>query len=152
MAILSGKRDERLIREPISPETVKVDAGIGQSYIGKTIHINGDLKLDEDVTIEGNIKGRIESSGSVTIGRPGYVNGEIKAKEVVIQGKVEGNITAMVKVLIFADGEFIGDMNSKKLIIKEGAIFKGNVNMEQAPDGSGLMKKSEKPQGFIEKK
>jgi cytoskeletal protein CcmA (bactofilin family) len=43
-------------------------------------------------------------------------------------------------------------MNAKKLIIKEGAIFKGNVNMEQVPDGSGLIKRTEKSQGIIEKK
>jgi cytoskeletal protein CcmA (bactofilin family) len=152
MAILSGKRDERTSREPFPSDIGKAGTAGLQSYIGKTIQINGDLKLDEDVTIEGNIKGKVESNGSVTIGRQGYINGEIKAKEVIIQGKVEGDITATVKVLIFAEGEFTGEMNAKKLIIKEGAIFNGNVNMEQVPDGSGLIKRTEKSQGIIEKK
>ncbi len=136
MAIISNKKDK------VSDLNLNISTmgsgGISgsKSVIGNTMSINGDLQADEEVTIEGKVKGTIKVSSLLIIGHQGYVNADIKAREVVIQGKAEGNITATERVEIFANGEFLGDVNSKKLIIKEGAIFKGNVNMEDSPGKS----------------
>lgn len=132
MAIISDKKDN--VSDRNLNISTRGSGGIAgsKSVIGSTLTINGDLKADEEVTIEGKVKGTIEVSSLLIIGHQGYVNADIKAREVVIQGKAEGNITAAERVEIFANGEFMGDVNSKKLIIKEGAIFKGNVNMEDS--------------------
>ncbi len=100
-----------------------------KTIIGRTIEINGEVKSNEDVTIEGKVYGKIEVGKTLTIGRNGYVNAEIKAKVVRIYGMVEGDIVASGKVEIVPDGKLYGNIKSPKIAIAEGAIFKGNVDM-----------------------
>lgn len=133
MAIISDKKDERSERDPNISLTSRVGMSSTKSLIGESMNINGTIQANEEVIIEGKVKGTINVSSMLTVGHKGYVNADINAKEVVIQGKAEGNITATDRVEIYANGEFLGDVNSKKLVIKEGAIFKGNVNMEDGP-------------------
>jgi cytoskeletal protein CcmA (bactofilin family) len=145
MSIISNKKDNGADRNLNISTMGSGDMSGSKSVIGNTMSINGDLQADEEVTIEGKVKGTIKISSLLIVGHQGYVNAEIKAREVVIQGKAEGNITATERVEILANGEFLGDVNSKKLIIKEGAIFKGNVNMEDSPGKPFSTFKPDKP-------
>lgn len=101
-----------------------------QSYLGKTIKVDGEIICDEFLTVEGNVKGNVKVSKTLTIGENGYVKGEIKAKDVRIIGKAEGNIDASGKLEISSRGNFKGSIKSDKLVIEEGAIFKGKANMD----------------------
>ena len=154
MAIISDKKSERTDHNPNISSTSRVGISSTKSLIGESMSINGNIKANEEVVIEGTVKGTIDVGSLLTVGHKGYVNAEINAKEVVIQGKAEGNITATDRVEIYANGEFHGDVNSKKLVIKEGAIFKGNVNMEDIHGIGGNQPKPEKPPGVsvVEKK
>lgn len=145
MGIISDKKNERLERNLNISPTAGTGLSSTKSLIGESMNINGNIQANEDVTIEGKVKGTINVTKLLTVGHLGYVNAEINAKEVVIQGKAEGNITATDRVEIYPNGEFLGDVNSKKLIIKEGAIFKGNVNMEDIPGPAFNAPKSDKP-------
>jgi len=133
MGIISDKKDERSEPNPNISPTARVGMSATKSLIGESMNITGTIQANEEVVIEGKVKGTINVSSLLTVGHQGYVNAEINANEVVIQGKAEGNITATDRVEIYSNGEFLGDVNSKKLVIKEGAIFKGNVNMEDIP-------------------
>ena len=101
------------------------------SYIGKTIKIDGEISCDEFLTVEGDIKGNIKVSKTLTIGENGHVKGEIEAKDVKIIGKAEGNINASGRLEISAKGHFKGSITSDKLMIEEGAVFKGKANMDR---------------------
>ncbi len=106
-------------------------ASTSRTLIGRTIEINGEVKSDEDVTIEGKVYGKIEVGKTLTIGRNGYVNAEIKAKVVKIYGMVEGDVFASSKVEIVPDGKLYGNIKSPRIAISEGALFKGNVDMSK---------------------
>jgi cytoskeletal protein CcmA (bactofilin family) len=103
----------------------------GMSYLGKTMKIKGKISSDEFLTVEGHIEGNIDMSKTLTIGREGYVNGEINADMVRIDGKAEGNIIAARKLEIASSGTFAGTLKAEKLVIEEGATFKGKVNVEE---------------------
>ena len=101
-----------------------------QSYLGKTITIDGEISCDEFLTVEGNVKGNVKVSKTLTIGENGFVKGEIEAKDVKIVGKAEGNINASGRLEICPQGNFKGSIKSDKLVIAEGAVFKGKANMD----------------------
>ena len=101
-----------------------------RSFLGKTLEIKGEITSDEVLTVEGKVKGNINISKTLTIGRDGFVEGEIKAKEVKIDGKAEGAIDASDRLEISANGNFSGTLKSGKLVIEEGAVFKGKVNVD----------------------
>ena len=103
----------------------------GASFLGKSLKIKGKISSDEYLTVEGQVEGNIDISKTLTIGKDGFVSGEINADVVKIDGKAEGNISAQSKLEITSSGTFQGSVRSEKLVIEEGAIFKGKVNVNE---------------------
>jgi len=44
---------------------------------------------------------------------------------------VTGNIRASEKVEIKSDGRMVGDIKAPRILIADGAVFKGNVDMDR---------------------
>lgn len=117
--------------QPPKKETVVVEQPSTASFIGKTMKIKGGLVSDEDLTIEGQVKGTIEVTKTLTIGRYGDVTADINARVVKIIGKARGNIVASEKVEILSEGRYNGNIISEKLVVAEGAVLIGNINQEE---------------------
>ena len=116
--------------QPPRKEPVAVEQPSAASFIGKTMKIEGGLVSDEDLTIEGRVKGTIEVSKTLTIGRYGDVTADINARVVKIIGNARGNIVASDKVEILSEGRYNGNIISEKLVVSEGALLIGNINQE----------------------
>lgn len=100
--------------------------------IGKSVVIKGELSGSEDLTIEGEVEGRIELKQHVlTIGPHGRIRAKIFGKSVVVLGEVIGNIAATDKVAIRDNGSVEGDIAAPKVAIAEGARFRGGIDMSQ---------------------
>ena len=101
--------------------------------IGKSVVVKGELNGSEDLTIEGQVEGKIELRQNVlTIGPNGRVKAQIFAKAVIILGEVTGNVTATEKVDIRDNGSVDGDIASPRVAIAEGAHFRGSIDMQKA--------------------
>ena len=102
-------------------------------HIGKSVVIKGELNGSEDLTIEGNVEGKIELRDHVlTIGPNGRIRAAVFAKAVIVVGEVVGNVTATEKVDIRDNGSVDGDIISPRVAIAEGAHFRGSVDMKKA--------------------
>src|SRR5687767_15927903 len=113
-----------------------VDTPRGQEKtvnIGKSVVIKGELNGSEDLTIEGQVEGKIELRQNVlTIGANGRIKAQVFAKAVIILGEVTGNVTATEKVDIRDNGSVDGDIASPRVAIAEGAHFRGSIDMQRA--------------------
>ncbi len=100
--------------------------------IGKSVVIKGELNGSEDLTIEGQVEGKIELRQNVlTIGANGKIKAQVFAKSVVILGEVTGNVTATEKVDIRDNGSVDGDIAAPRVAIAEGAHFRGSIDMQR---------------------
>jgi len=100
--------------------------------IGKSVVIKGELSGSEDLTIEGQVEGRIDLKDHLlTIGPNGKIKAEVFAKSVIVLGEVMGNVTASEKVDIRDNGSVDGDIASPRVAIAEGAHFRGSVDMQR---------------------
>jgi cytoskeletal protein CcmA (bactofilin family) len=100
--------------------------------IGKSIVIKGELSGSEDLTIEGEIEGKIELRDHVlTIGTNGRIKAQITAKSIVVQGHVAGNLIATEKVDIQESGSVEGDVVAPRVAIADGSHFKGSIDMQR---------------------
>ena len=100
--------------------------------IGKSVVIKGELNGSEDLTIEGQVEGKIELRQNVlTIGPNGRIKAQVFAKAVIILGEVTGNVTASEKVDIRDNGSVDGDIASPRVAIAEGAHFRGSIDMQK---------------------
>ena len=102
------------------------------TYIGTSMVIDGEISGDEDLVVEGTVKGRIALRDNVQIANSAIVEGDIESSSVTISGQVTGNVRATDRVELKADGRMIGDIRSQRIQIAEGATFKGNIDMDAA--------------------
>ncbi len=106
--------------------------------IGKSVVIKGELNGSEDLTIEGQVEGKIELRQNVlTIGANGKIKAQVFAKAVIILGEVIGNVTASEKVEIRDNGSVDGDIASPRVAIAEGAHFRGSIDMQRTGAKAG---------------
>src|SRR5690349_13921858 len=104
--------------------------------IGKSVVIKGELNGSEDLTIEGQVEGKIELRQNVlTIGPNGKIKAAVFAKSVIVLGEVVGNVTASEKVDIRDNGSVDGDLVSPRVAIAEGAHFRGSIDMQRGQGG-----------------
>jgi cytoskeletal protein CcmA (bactofilin family) len=128
------QKDEPYVRhEPVTsipgPTAVTTAPAMRNSVIGKTIFIKGNVFSDEEVFIEGKIEGKLNIKNRVVVGKNGVVNADIEAHEVIVKGTVNGNVKGNHKVEIVPDGVLNGNILSKGVVLREGAIFKGSIDM-----------------------
>src|SRR5210317_1246446 len=111
----------------------KVTGGRGNevAVIGSSIHINGDLRGDEDLRIEGNVSGTVELRNSVlTIGKEGKVKAGVYAKSIAVDGETKGDLYATECVSVHANARVQGNIIAPRVSIEEGAHFKGSIEMD----------------------
>ena len=100
--------------------------------IGKSIVINGELSGSEDLTIEGQVDGKIELRNHVlTIGANGRITAQVDARAIVVLGSVTGNLSASERVEIRESGSVEGDICAPRVAIADGAHFRGSVDMQR---------------------
>lgn len=99
--------------------------------IGRSISIQGQLTGNEDLVIEGQVKGRIElPSNQLTIGPEGRVEAEVHAQSVIVVGKIRGDVQATERVQIQSTGVVEGDVTAPRIAVEEGAVLEGTILME----------------------
>lgn len=126
---------------PPQPESRRTERDVVN--IGKSVVIKGELNGSEDLTIEGQVEGKIElKEHALTIGPNGKIKAQVFAKSVIVLGEVNGNVTASEKVDIRDGGSVDGDIVSPRVAIAEGAHFRGSVDMQR----KGGQPAAQKPQ------
>ena len=115
---------------PPQPESRRIERDVVN--IGKSVVIKGELNGSEDLTIEGQVEGKIElKDHALTIGPNGKIKAQIFARSVIVLGEVNGDVTASEKVDIRDGGSVDGDITSPRVAIAEGAHFRGSVDMQR---------------------
>ena len=90
--------------------------------IGKAVKVVGQIITKEDLDIDGDVEGTIESKANrITIGLSGRVQANISACNVVILGQVQGNVAARL----------VGDITTSRISIEDGAVFKGSIDINK---------------------
>ncbi len=118
------------IAQPITHHpTVTPPVQRQKAIIGASMHIKGEIRSDEELVVDGEVEGVVESGSLLTIGRNGKVRANIRAREVVIFGSVKGNIEALEKLAIRDQGSLVGDIKTAGISIDDGAYFKGSIDI-----------------------
>jgi cytoskeletal protein CcmA (bactofilin family) len=106
------------------------------TIIGKGSVVDGTVKVQSSLRVDGRIKGQVTTTDSLVIGKEGEIEGEIRVKNAIVGGRVKGKVFASGKVVLEAKSSFHGELKTSKLVIDEGAIFEGVCSMSD--DGKML--------------
>ena len=108
-------------------------AGGQVATIGPSITIEGDVKGEEDLVIEGRIAGNVTlPNNKVTLGETGHLKARVVAESITIQGEVEGDLIAEQEVVLRPSGSVVGNIVAPRVSLEKGCRFKGSIDMEKA--------------------
>ena len=97
--------------------------------IGASMNIKGEIRTREELFVDGEVEGLVESHSLLTVGPNGKVRANIKAREVIVYGSVRGNVDVTEKIAIRDKGSVIGDIKTAGIGIDDGAYFKGSIDI-----------------------
>ncbi len=97
--------------------------------------IKGDVISKEDMTVDGEVEGKLEARDRLTIGPTGKVDAAIKASEVVVGGTVKGNVDASQRIVLRKGANLVGDVKTAGIVIEDGAYFRGGIDIAR-PENS----------------
>lgn len=109
------------------------------NIIGAGTVIEGEIKTDSDIRIDGKVKGTITSKAKIVVGNTGIVDGDLNGDTADISGKVFGKVDVTDLLFLKSSGYLEGDIITGKLVVEAGARFTGSCKM-----GVKEMKPSEK--------
>ena len=99
------------------------------NLIGAGTVIQGDIKTNGDIRIDGTLTGSISVKGKLVIGVSGSVEGEISCQNADISGTVKAKVTVAELLSLKASAKLSGDIVTNKLSIEPGANFSGSCSM-----------------------
>jgi len=106
--------------------------------IGKSVKVVGKIFAKEDLYVDGDVEGTIETlEHKITIGPNGRVQADIAAREVIILGQVQGNVETSDKVDLRKDAKLVGNITTARISIEDGAVFKGSIDIRKAEVKAG---------------
>ncbi len=91
--------------------------------------IEGTVKAESDIRIDGIIHGDLICSAKVIIGPTGEIKGEVRCVNAMIDGKFEGKLYVEELLTVRETASVIGDIHTGKLIVQSGAVFNVTCDM-----------------------
>lgn len=91
--------------------------------------IEGEIRSESNVRIDGQFVGNINTRGRLVIGPSGKVEGTVNCENSEIEGLLKGKISVQQLLSLKASAKVEGDILTAKLSIEPGATFTGSCSM-----------------------
>ena len=100
--------------------------------IGTSLILTGDLTSDEDLLIDGRVRGAVSvRNATLTIGEQARLESDVRGARVIVRGTVLGSIAATERIELQASATVSGNLSANHVVIEEGARFDGRIDMDQ---------------------
>ena len=135
MQMFSSRKQEAPSVEParstVAPEQPNRSAAPARTggILSRGVSIKGTVKFNNELLIDGEVEGKIQSTGALTIGEHAQIRGEIRSKSVKVRGNVEGNIFATERCELQAGCTLRGDIEAPRFVVDENAAFLGSAKV-----------------------
>jgi cytoskeletal protein CcmA (bactofilin family) len=117
--------------ESAPPRTSSAPSSREAAVIGPSIHIDGDVRGEEDLLIEGEVSGTVNlKNNSLTIGPNGKVHADVYAHSIYVDGVCEGDLFGSERVNVRKSATVRGNITSPRVSLEDGAKFKGAIEMD----------------------
>jgi len=97
--------------------------------IGVGTVVTGDVQSKGDIRVDGTLKGSVNTSGKVVLGKEGTIEGDIVCNSADVSGVVQAKITVSQLLSLKSTAKLNGDIITNKLSIEPGATFTGSCSM-----------------------
>lgn len=113
----------------VMSKTAEINSPDRLNRIVEGTTIEGDIRSDSNIRIDGKVKGTIHTKGRLVIGASGVIDGEIICENADIEGIFTGKINVNQLLSLKTTAKLVGDIVTGKLAIEPGANFSGTCSM-----------------------
>ena len=71
------------------------------TIIGKGSIVEGTVKVQSSLRVDGRIKGQVSTTDSLVIGKEGEIEGEIRVKHAIVGGRITGGGSTLMSTVFF---------------------------------------------------
>jgi len=103
---------------------------MASTIIGAGITIEGEVTSDEDVVVQGTVRGKLTAREAVAVESGAVVEADVVGGPLSVAGQITGNITSSDRVDLQTGAKVVGNVKAARITIADGAQFKGNVDMD----------------------
>jgi cytoskeletal protein CcmA (bactofilin family) len=103
---------------------------MASTIIGAQITIEGEVTSDEDVVVQGTVRGKLAAKDGVVVEQGGVVEADVSGGPITCAGQITGNISSSDRVDLQSGARVVGNVKGTRITIADGAQFKGNVDMD----------------------
>jgi cytoskeletal protein CcmA (bactofilin family) len=110
-------------------------------HFGRSASVKGEVSASEDLTIDGQVEGRIDLPDHVlTLGPNAMIMADITVRVATIFGTVIGSIAAREKIDLRKGGSLEGQVTCARLVVQDGASLNAKVEAkgERRPAERGV--------------
>ena len=118
-------------KKNLSPASSTPSNGLNTLVKGSIME--GTLKCESDLRVDGTIKGKLTCKAKLIIGPTGTIEGEVSCQNAVIEGNFSGTLRVFELLNIRETAAIDGDVFTAKLIVQSGSKF--NVACKMGPEG-----------------
>ena len=105
------------------------------AFLGPQTAVEGNLKVDGTVRIDGHFKGNIASQGcTMIVGEKAFIEADISVHTVTVSGEVKGNINASHRIQLCPTARVFGDLHAPEVLIDAGAVLDGRCTIKPKDD------------------
>lgn len=97
--------------------------------IGEGTVITGDIQSKGDIRVDGTLKGSVNTSGKVVLGKSGIIEGDVVCADADVSGIIKAKISVAQLLSLKSSAKLNGDIITNKLSIEPGASFTGSCSM-----------------------
>jgi cytoskeletal protein CcmA (bactofilin family) len=100
----------------------------GPTVIGHKALVQGSIRLESSLQIDGRIEGIVIVEGVASIGPTGCVIGDMFAEDdLTVVGRIEGNVSVRKHLRVTRDGCIIGHVRYGSLQVDRGGVLTGST-------------------------
>jgi cytoskeletal protein CcmA (bactofilin family) len=116
----------------ISDKNEQSDFSQEENKIALGAVLNGNIVSGGDFRIDGKLIGNLNIDGKVTIGKSGYIKGEVICQNACVEGSFEGMLQASKSLNLKSSAKISGNIIAGQLIIASGAVMNATCEMSGA--------------------
>ena len=124
--------DQQPAQPAVKPATSPSPQEAGdRTVIARPSKIEGRVSGSGEIIVNGLVNGTIDATGTVKVAEQGRVEATVHGRIVAVAGSVAGDITADERIELEPSARVDGNITAPRILIKDGATFRGQVNMRE---------------------
>jgi cytoskeletal protein CcmA (bactofilin family) len=136
-------RTLKLAKERLGRPEVKKSEEI-HAFLGPQTAVEGNLKVDGTVRIDGHLKGSIASEGcTMIVGEKAFIEADISVHTITVSGEVKGNVNASHRIQLCPTARVFGDLHAPEVLVDAGAVLDGRCSIKRTDAASSATGKTE---------